>query len=50
MTVNIFGTSILVALIKGFVYIFFQASSGIRMDQNKGILPILNSKVFEVDT
>ena len=28
---------------KRFVYIFFQASSGIRMDQNKGFLPVLYS-------
>ena len=27
---------------KRFVYIFFQASSGIRMDQNKGFLPVLS--------
>ena len=32
---------------KRFVYIFSQASSGIRMDQNKGFLPVLYSKVFE---
>ena len=31
---------------KRFVYIFFQASSGIRMEQNKGFLPVLYSKVF----
>ena len=28
---------------------FFQASSGIRMDQNKGFLPVLYSMVFDVD-
>ena len=26
--------------------VFFQAISGIRMDQNKGFLPVLYSKVF----
>ena len=34
---------------KRFVYIFFQASSGIRMDQNKGFLPVLYSKVFDTN-
>ena len=28
------------------VYIFFQASSGILMDQHKGLLPVLYSTVF----
>ena len=30
--------------------LFFQASSGIRMDQNKGFLPVLYSRVFECNT
>ena len=34
----------------GFVHTFFQASSGILMDQNKGFLPVLYSKVFEAGT
>ena len=28
--------------------LFFQASSGIRMDQNKGFLPVLYSRVFDL--
>ena len=28
---------------------FFQVSSGIRMDQNKGLLSVLYSKVFDTD-
>ena len=32
--------------ISSFVYIFFQAISGIRINQNKWLLPVLYSKVF----
>ena len=31
-----------------FVYIIFQASSGRKMDQNKGLLPLLKSILFEI--
>ena len=33
---------------KWFVYIFFQASSGIRIDQNKGLLPEFFFNVSEI--